>query len=504
MFKRLLALSAACLMLLSAAACGGAETPETSSDPASGSAMSTEASSGETGSVSGLTDASQTEGTGGTEGTGATGGLNTTKKTTTTTKKGDTTTKKPSTGGQSIVWWTADPGSSATKHLNNALIEFEEKTGITVDIFIQQASGGTLTEFDDKFIPAMSAGNGPDVTSFNYVNPEYALDITSKLDSSFWNQFFPSVRDSLKLDGKYYSTPTFMSVNGLLLYSKVDFRNAGLDPESPPTSIQQLDEMAAKLYKNNAAGDGYDQVGFYPWFWLMLEYPNLLTKPFGGDWTNAEGYPTANSAGVIEALEWMMEYVDKYGLDKVNNSLSKLVNENNMYGHALAMNMSFSAQLNAMAQGKMDSSEWGIAPFPGKDANHNGLSIGLAAGYSVVKGSDKVDAAVEFMKFMSTDYQKNYVLKNYQDYGTYSCNQDAWEANKGSLDGFTKMMYEDVLSGAKASDIGSQLRQGKYTTPATYMTLVKNSINKILQGEVEIKAEMDALQKKIAAQTKEN
>lgn len=111
---------------------------------------------------------------------------------------------------------------------------------------------------------------------------------------------------------------------------------------------------------------------------------------------------------------------------------------------------------------------------------------------------------MEFMKFMSTDYQKNYVLKNYQDYGTYSCNQDAWEANKGSLDGFTKMMYEDVLSNAKSSDIGSQLRQGKYTTPATYMTLVKNSINNILQGEVEIKAEMDSLQRKIEAQTTEN
>ena len=105
---------------------------------------------------------------------------------------------------------------------------------------------------------------------------------------------------------------------------------------------------------------------------------------------------------------------------------------------------------------------------------------------------------------MSTDYQKNYVTKNYQNYDTYSCNKSAWEANKGQLDGFTKMMYEDVLSSARASDIGSRLRQGKYTTPATYMTLVKNSIDKILKGEVEIRAEMDALQKKIAAQTKKN
>ncbi len=500
MFKRLLALSAACLMLLSAAACGGADKPETSSNPASGSAMSTDSLSGESGSETGLTDTSQTEETGETEGANASGGKNT------TTPKGDSTktTKKTSTGGKSIVWWTENPGSGATKHLNNALIEFEKKSGITVEIFIQQPSGGTLTAFDDKFIPAMAAGNGPDVTSFNYVNPEYAVDITSKLNADFWNQFFPSVRDSLKLDGKYYSTPTFMSVNGLLLYSKVDFKNAGLDPNSPPTTIKQLDEMAAKLYKPNKAGDGYDQVGFYPWFWLMLEYPNLLTKPFGGDWTNADGYPTANSAEVIAALEWMMGYVKKYGFDKVNNSLSKLVNENNMYGHALAMNMSFSAQLNAMAKGKMDSKEWGIAPFPGKDANHNGLSIGLAAGYSVVKGSKKVDESVEFMKFMSTDYQKNYVTKNYQNYDTYSCNKSAWEANKGQLDGFTKMMYEDVLSSARASDIGSRLRQGKYTTPATYMTLVKNSIDKILKGEVEIRAEMDALQKKIAAQTKKN
>ena len=85
MFKRLLALSAACLMLLSAAACGGADKPETSSNPASGSAMSTDSLSGESGSETGLTDTSQTEETGETEGTNASGGKNT------TTPKGDST-----------------------------------------------------------------------------------------------------------------------------------------------------------------------------------------------------------------------------------------------------------------------------------------------------------------------------------------------------------------------------------------------------------------------------
>lgn len=105
MFKRLLALSAACLMLLSAAACGGADKPETSSDPASGSAMSTDPLSGESGSETGLTDTSQTEETGETKGTNASDGKNT------TTPKGDSTktTKKPApaanllSGGQRIL-----------------------------------------------------------------------------------------------------------------------------------------------------------------------------------------------------------------------------------------------------------------------------------------------------------------------------------------------------------------------------------------------------------------
>lgn len=505
MFKQLLAIVLSCLILLSATACSGGT--EESSVPDKNTVTTTTNASTESGEPTDsdvsteLTESgSSTDVTG--ESTTSTSGQSTNAptKTNSNTQKTTTTTKKKPAGSKSIVWWTTDLGGAANKHLNNGLNDFETSSGIAVDVYIQSATGGTITSFDDKFIPAMSAGNGPDVVSFNSPSADYAVDLTTKLSEGFWSQFFPVIRDGLKTGGKYYAVPNIVSVNGLLCYSKLDFKNAGLDPNTPPTTIAELDQMAEKLYIANATGDGYEQVGFYPWYWLLLEYPSLLIKPFGGSWTNAEGYPTANSSEVIAALEWMMSYADKYGADKVSNSLGKLVNENNSYGHSVAMIPSFSAGLNAMAKNGDKASEWGISVFPGVDSKHNGLALGTAS-MSLVKGTDKEAEALKFLEFYATTFQENYYVKYYQDFGSYSPNQAAWKKHLNSMDGFTKMMYENVLTQAKADP--QTTTQKKYTTPATYMTLVKNSISKILEGKVEIKAEMDSLQRKIVALTKE-
>jgi ABC-type glycerol-3-phosphate transport system substrate-binding protein len=156
-----------------------------------------------------------------------------------------------------------------------------------------------------------------------------------------------------------------------------------------------------------------------------------------------------------------------------------------------------------MAKSKEKSSEWGITVFPGVDSKTNGLQIGLNPGLSILKECKDVNSGIAFLKYMSSDYHLNYVMKNYQDYDAYSCNQTAWKNNLSKMDGFTSMMYNQVLSKAQASDIAS-LAILQYSAPSTYITLLRNSIDKILQGKVEIKAELDSLQKKVAAQTKKN
>ena len=483
MLKRFIAVFLVCVFLFGASACKKSDNGETGESSTSSF------------------DGEETE----SEETGSEGESSDTVDSGASSKSSEVSSKKPPTGKEKrMVWWLPDVGvvDETASLMEKALDEFEKKTGIGVDLYIHAATGGSLTPFDSKFIPAMSAGNGPDITSFNYINPNYAMDITNSFDNAFWDQFFVSVKDSLKLNGKYYSTPGELSVSGLLTYSKVDFKNAGLDPNSPPTTIAQLDEFAEKLYLPK--GDKYTQVGFQPWDWLMLEYPILMVKPFGGSWVNAEGYPTANAAGNVAALEWVKKYTNKYGYAKVNDSLSGLKNEKNDYGHALAMKLDFGAGINAMATNNYKSNEWGITVFPGASSGQNGLSLGLSAGYSAVKNCKNPQAATEFLKFMATDYQTDYYVKNYKVYRAYSCNQAAWKKHLKSMDEFTVMLYNQVLSKSTAKDFGNQITLTKYSAPANYDALIKASLTKIITGKAEVKAELDALQNKVVAQTKTN
>ena len=66
-------------------------------------------------------------------------------------------------------------------------------------------------------------------------------------------EFFPIVQQ-MKVDGKYYALPT--AVRSLALFwNKTLFKEAGLDPDRPPATLDELVDYAKKLTKRSPNGD---------------------------------------------------------------------------------------------------------------------------------------------------------------------------------------------------------------------------------------------------------
>jgi multiple sugar transport system substrate-binding protein len=104
-----------------------------------------------------------------------------------------------------------------------------------------------------KLATGVTAGDVPDLISFDlifmpdFMKAEYLVDMTAEL-SADPNQakVAQAFRDLATYNGKLYGTGFTPDVS-ILLYNKGLFKQAGLDPEKPPTTLAELQDYATKI-----------------------------------------------------------------------------------------------------------------------------------------------------------------------------------------------------------------------------------------------------------------
>ncbi|TYC55747.1 sugar ABC transporter substrate-binding protein [Rhodobacterales bacterium] len=203
-----------------------------------------------------------------------------------------------------ISVWSLD---KETQPAYNLAKEFNDlDNGIKVDYRIVQ--------FDDVVTEAMRAfatGQAPDIIAVD--NPEHALfasrgaflDLTDRIAASDVidpDNYFPGPLNSVTWDGKYFGVPK--ATNTIALYYNVDkFKEAGLDPDNPPKTWDELVETARTLnapeknvygiaFSAKASEEGTFQ--FLPWVQMT-----------GGN------YDKVNGEGAVRALETWKTILDE-------------------------------------------------------------------------------------------------------------------------------------------------------------------------------------------------
>lgn len=131
------------------------------------------------------------------------------------------------------------------------------------------------------------------------------------------NEYFaPCWRQNL-YEGDVWALTFCADPNFGFVWNKESFRRAGLNPERPPTTVEELDLCAKALTKY--AGKELVQIGLIPWA-QYGEANSIFTWgwAFGGDFFDyRDNRMTADNRRVVKALEWMTTYAKQYDVTKI-------------------------------------------------------------------------------------------------------------------------------------------------------------------------------------------
>jgi multiple sugar transport system substrate-binding protein len=300
------------------------------------------------------------------------------------------------------VWITWGDNPAQLQELFN---RYGQAHGVTVEVNAPVA--------DDKVIAGLSGSEPPDVlitggpgnvgswAREKLVSPLNDLITAAKIDLT---DMFPAPLGQCKYKDTYYCLPWGTDTYALF-WNKDLFEEAGLDPETPPKTLEEMVEFADKLTKVEADGT-VTQVGFIPDFsWSHI---NLYTRMFGGYWYSDDGTQLQlTSQPVIDALMWQQQFYTKYGVDQVLKFTSALGGymspDQGFYAGKIAMMVDGEWQTgpNFIQQFKPELF-YGVAPFPyPKDHPERANTSVLEGTVAMIpSGSPNQEAAADLLAWM--------------------------------------------------------------------------------------------------------
>lgn len=264
---------------------------------------------------------------------------------------------------------------------------------------------------DTKTIRALVAGAPPD--AFTLSNPAYlgalahnhaVLPLDDLMQSGKLREadFVPAALRLCRYNNKLYGLP-FLIDDVALLWNKQAFRDAGLDPERPPRTLEELAEYAVKLTQRDASGK-ITRLGLRP---PSDHY--ILYALFGGSLLDARtGKISADDAGNVAGLAWYTALVNSVGgVQKVNAF------ESGFGASQGANNPFYVGKVAMMLDGEWNpywvsryapQIEYGVAPVPPPAARPDRAGTTWIGGnvFCVPTDSKHPDEARNFLAWMQT------------------------------------------------------------------------------------------------------
>ena len=218
---------------------------------------------------------------------------------------------------QLSFWYPVDLGGGLAKVIAGLVGDFNKTHP---DIQVTATYTGNYDVTLQKIQASKLAGTLPDVavTEISSVPVLAALGaaqpidelIASSGDKKLLDRFWPSMLLNCTYGGKVYGVP-FQRSTPVMYYNKDAFSEAGLDPERPPVTWDDLISVAQKL--TTREGERTTRWGIelpleaFNWFYYALTYAN------GGETLSTDGTKVLwDEPKNIEALQFWHDLVNKY------------------------------------------------------------------------------------------------------------------------------------------------------------------------------------------------
>jgi multiple sugar transport system substrate-binding protein len=259
-----------------------------------------------------------------------------------------------------------------------------------------------------KYVTAIASGQPPDsIMTYDYtpiitwssqsliipLDPYGAQAGVKEAD------YFPIAWQMINFNGHLWGFLQEFDYN-ILAWNKDLFTAAGLDPEKPPKTTDEMDQMAAKLLKKKPDGS-LEQIPFAPW---ITGSAVMWAAIWGGSYfDNTKGEYTIVTDPNVKSLEWYLKYSDLLGGPDKVQTFTKLFTGDQTPFYAGQMAMESMGEYIPITMPELAPKIKYGADFP-----PTGPGVPYGTGqtdggnvFVIPKGAKNIEQSVAFIKYMA-------------------------------------------------------------------------------------------------------
>jgi multiple sugar transport system substrate-binding protein len=348
----------------------------------------------------------------------------------------------------------------------------------------------------DAILTAMSGGTPPDVAilwdpnSVTLWARQGAIkNLTPFVEKSQMDlsQFVPAALAWTQYKGQTYGLP-FVDFNLGFFWNKALFKEAGLDPDKAPASIDELRTYAEKLTKKDDSGK-ITQIG---WLANGTDQYISLALAFGGKFYNAQsGEVTANDPKNVAALQWDLGVAKDFGLTEVSNFASGFTGEegNNPFFLGKAAMTIDGCWQPAFIKQYAPNLDYGVAGVPPADPAYANSSNVMTNPIVIPNAVKHPDESWEFAKWLGTDPQVS------KEFSQLVANIPQL---KSVLQGYSTDPKVQVF--VDLSNSPNATAWAPLPVTSVYYDELSNAVSSVFAGQAEPQPALDAVQQKVSAE----
>nr|WP_246079649.1 ABC transporter substrate-binding protein [Paenibacillus piri] len=326
-----------------------------------------------------------------------------------------------------VTFWHAMGGTNQ-KVVEQMVTDFNaSQKNVQVEAIYQ----GTYDDLLSKLKASMGSKDSPTLVQMYEIGSRFMMDSKTTtqmqkfidMDKYDLSQLEPNIVSYYTHSGKLDSMP-FNTSNAILYCNKDLFKAAGLDPEKPPKTFDELQKSADAITKTGKASGA--NFAIYGWFMEQLlanQGAEYVNNSNGRSALATES--TVNGDAGIKTLTWWKNLVDSKAAINLGRKTddSKKAFSAGQVGMILESTASLKGLVDS-AQGKFEVGT-GFLPKP-SDGKEGGVIVGGASLWIMNdRPDDEQKAAWDFVKYLASPKVQAY-----------------WHINTGYFP-ITKAAYED-------------------------------------------------------------
>ena len=204
-------------------------------------------------------------------------------------------------------------GGALTQVVDGIVADFE---AANPDIKVNAVYSGNYDDTRVRALSALASGEPAQlavmfsIDAYDLIEQDLivAFEDIEGVDPAWLDSFYPALMANGKIEGKTWGIP-FQRSTIVAYYNKDMFRAAGLDPESPPASWDEMISMGKALTKDGTYGLMIPSTGYPYWMFQALAIQN------GKEVMSNDGLTTYfDDPAVVETLEFWKSLSQEHGI----------------------------------------------------------------------------------------------------------------------------------------------------------------------------------------------